>query len=235
MHFPVLLPFKDLLFLPGAHSPTAPSWWSVCVQGILWSPGSSCRGSLHGLGFPEQGYSETITFTKCRHYCLSRKINQFHTTLGEVLDFLIAQYHEGIKYSVLNTARSALSAILTPMEGKLVGDHPLISKFFKGVLRTQPSLTRYIATWDSDIVVMYLKVLCIDFLKNLTLKVTMLMALITAQRAQTLHCTCLKTQQYVAPGNHISHLHSAQNSVSRVSIKIWKVHRPWFVHCETHV
>ena len=33
----------------------------------------------------------------------------------------------------------------------------------------------------------YLKVLCVDSLKNLTLKVTMLMALITARRAQTLH------------------------------------------------
>ena len=67
-----------------------------------------------------------------------------------------------------------------------MGDHPLISKFLKGVQQTRPSLPRYSVTSDSDIVVRYLKGLSVDSLKNLTLKVTMLMALITAQRAQTL-------------------------------------------------
>ena len=116
---------------------------------------------------------------------------------------------------MLNTSHSALSAILAPVPGKLVGDHSLISKFLKGVQGTGPSLSRFSATWDSDVIVRYLKVLSVDSLKNLPLKVTMLMALTTAQRNQTLHALKLSDMMLSDSGITVH----AQNSTSRVRVK----------------
>ena len=56
----------------------------------------------------------------------------------------------------------------------------------KGIKNDRPSMPRYSTTWDTDLVVNYLKEYDHSNLKNLTLKLTMILALITAQRAQTL-------------------------------------------------
>jgi hypothetical protein len=65
----------------------------------------------------------------------------------------------------------------------------------KGVFNLRPPVSRYCATWDVDIVLKYLRTLSpvkeLSF-KDLTLKVVMLMALISAQRAQTLHLLKMK-------------------------------------------
>ena len=51
----------------------------------------------------------------------------------------------------------------------------------------RPTYSKYDSTWDTDIVLSYLKVEPIVQLKKLTLKLVMLLALATAQRSQTLH------------------------------------------------
>ena len=55
----------------------------------------------------------------------------------------------------------------------------------------RPNLHRYSVTWDTDVVVRYLKDSSVDSLKNLAMGVTVWMALITAQRAQMLHVLAL--------------------------------------------
>jgi hypothetical protein len=70
------------------------------------------------------------------------------------------------------------------------GCHPYVIRFMKGVYNLRPSVSRYCRTWDVDIVLKYLRTLSpvkeLSF-KDLTLKLVMLIAIISAQRAQTLH------------------------------------------------
>ena len=51
----------------------------------------------------------------------------------------------------------------------------------------RPTSSKYDSTWDTDIVLSYLKVEPIVQFKKLTLKLVILIALATAQRSQTLH------------------------------------------------
>jgi hypothetical protein len=67
----------------------------------------------------------------------------------------------------------------------------------KGVCENRPSLSRYSATWDIAVVLKYLgKMHPADklSLKELTLKVVTLLALLSGQRRQT--ATCAKSQLY---------------------------------------
>ena len=69
------------------------------------------------------------------------------------------------------------------------GTHLLVRRFIKGVCELRPSLPRYQEIWDVNEVLDYLKTLQLPknlTLKELTLKTTMLLALLSAQICQTL-------------------------------------------------
>lgn len=69
------------------------------------------------------------------------------------------------------------------------GEHPLVTRFLRGTFELRPSLPRYSSIWDVGIVLTYLRsfpALNNLTLKQLTLNLTMLLALVTAQRTQTL-------------------------------------------------
>ena len=91
-------------------------------------------------------------------------------------------------YSAVATARSALSSFIT-VDGIKVGQYPLVSRFMSGLFNHKTAFPRYTETWNPQIVLNYLKTFpAVDSmsLKQLTLKLLMLMALLSAQRAQTL-------------------------------------------------
>ena len=72
-----------------------------------------------------------------------------------------------------------------------VGDHPIISRFVKGVFNLRPPTPRYKEIWDVNIVLNQLRKWAPANtlnLKYLTLKLCTLMALISAQRVQSIHC-----------------------------------------------
>jgi hypothetical protein len=95
----------------------------------------------------------------------------------------------GLGYSAINTARSALSTIVY-VDGKPVGQHPLVCRFLKAVFHERPALPRYGSVWDVNKVLTYLRTLSPVrnlVLKDLTKKLVMLMGLLSAQRGQTLH------------------------------------------------
>lgn len=88
-------------------------------------------------------------------------------------------FNDGLSYSRLNTARSALSSILPLIDGIPFGKHPLVIRFLKGVFESRPAMPRYTAVWDVNQVLDYLKTLSPVneiSLKSLTLKLTMLLA-----------------------------------------------------------
>ncbi|KAJ8682834.1 hypothetical protein QAD02_018626 [Eretmocerus hayati] len=71
----------------------------------------------------------------------------------------------------------------------LLKNDPQVSRFFKGVLNEKPKQAQYDEVWDPDGVLKHLSTWGADEslnLEKLTLKVTTLLALATAQRIQTL-------------------------------------------------
>ena len=106
------------------------------------------------------------------------------------MEFLYQQYDNGLSYSSINTARSALSTIIFLPDGGSFGNHPLVSRFLKDVFELRPSLPCYKDIWDVSIVFDYLKTLPpLEELnlKDITHKTVLLVALLSGQRGQTVH------------------------------------------------
>ena len=59
-------------------------------------------------------------------FCRSRGINLISASLEDVLEFLHHQYENGLSYSGINTARSALSTVIFLPDASSFGDHPLV-------------------------------------------------------------------------------------------------------------
>lgn len=107
-----------------------------------------------------------------------------------MLEFLSVLFDRGLSYSALNLARSALSSFVSLTDSLSVGAHPLVSRFMRGVFNLRPPVPRYTQVWDARVVLNYLRKLSpMKFLslKMLTFKLCMLLALLTAERCQTLH------------------------------------------------
>ena len=125
-------------------------------------------------------------------YCDIRGLNFTSNSVENVVEFLSELFHaKQLSYSAINIARSALSTFLT-LEGSqhTVGTHPLIVRFMKGIFQLAPPKARYQEIWDVQVVFNHLRKLSPAktlSLRDLTLKVSMLLALISAQRAQSLH------------------------------------------------
>ncbi|MES9881878.1 MAG: tyrosine-type recombinase/integrase [Sedimenticola sp.] len=136
----------------------------------------------------------TTYIRKWIQYCGKRKINHLQANVSDVVDFLSELFHKGLSYSALNTARSSLSAIGLVVNGFTIGSHPLVIKLLRGVFNLRPSKPKYCDTWDVSIVLSYLKHLPQASelsLKLLTLKLSMLLALVLAGRSQSLHLLCI--------------------------------------------
>ena len=126
---------------------------------------------------------------KWLNYCCERELDSLHPSLADVIQFFTSLFEMNLSYSSLNSARSALSTIIT-VDGMSIGNHPLVVRFLKGVFNLRPPVSRYKGVWDVSIVLRFLKTLSPASslsLKNLSLKLVMLLSLVTAQRGQTLH------------------------------------------------
>lgn len=97
----------------------------------------------------------------------------------------------------MNTARSALSTILGPVEGVTLGTHPLVCRLLKGVSRLRPPQCKYNSTWDPKIVLDYIELhLSHDLsLRCLTMKLVALLLLCSGHRVQTI--SMIKVQEIV--------------------------------------
>ena len=97
----------------------------------------------------------------------------------------------GKQYRTINSLRSAISMTHEEVDGARIGQHPLISRFLKGIYNSRPPAPRYSATWDVDVILTYLSNLPgnedLSF-QLLTHKVAMLMAL---SNADTCRCSDL--------------------------------------------
>lgn len=122
-------------------------------------------------------------------FCESNCINYTSPSIINVLRFLAGLLDKDVGYSVINSAKSALSNFLNPIDGCSIGTHPKVLQFMKGVAKLKPTLTKYKTTWDANKVLHYIESLSHNSelsLRQLTLKLCALLALVTAQRVQAL-------------------------------------------------
>ena len=83
-------------------------------------------------------------------------------------------------------------------DGGTFGTNPLVCRLLKGVFQLKPSLPRYNTIWDVKTVLKHLSTLHSPqnlSLKNLTLKTTMLLALLSGQRSQTLQSLSIRNME----------------------------------------
>lgn len=117
-------------------------------------------------------------------YCVTNNINVFAASIPEVLGFLTYYFNKNVSFGTLNSYRSAIAQILGP---ELAQDFR-IKRFFRGVSHLRPCKPKYTNTWDPLIVLNYVRELKnTDIsLEYLTYKLSILVALATGQRVQTL-------------------------------------------------
>ena len=119
-----------------------------------------------------------------------RNINYSSPEIGEALQFLMSLYCKGLSYSAINTARSALSVVVKVQGCSTFGLHPLVIRFMKGIYKNWKTKPKYDCIWDASVVIRYLSSLHpLEKLplKDLTLKLLMLLLLVTGQLGQTIH------------------------------------------------
>ena len=121
-------------------------------------------------------------------WCDNESVDPFQAPVECIADFLAEIFHSvPLEYSTLNVYRSALSAYHPPIQGFKVGQHPLIKDLLRGAFNTRPPQPKYADTWEVNAVLQAI----IDMgenedlpLNQLSHKLAMLMALVSASRCQ---------------------------------------------------
>lgn len=172
---------------------------------------SAIRRQLTLLGFKDS----TITIilaswrksTACQYqtylsrwitYCQEHTVEFLSPSISEALDFLSSLYEIGLSYSSINTARSMLSSILQLQSNVAFGQLPVVKRFMKGIFELRPALPRYKSVWDIHVVFNFLREKSIpqeQSLKDLTLHLTFLLALLSGQRCQTIKCLSIDNME----------------------------------------
>jgi integrase len=132
-------------------------------------------------------------------FCADNNINSNNTKIKNVLSFLFELYKSGLGYSSINTARSALSLLIPSINGQTIGNDQLVNRFVKGVFKLRPPAPRYEFTWDVNCILK----LFLSWpdnndlsIKQLSIKLVALLALVTAQRVQCINSIMINNISY---------------------------------------
>ncbi|KAJ1157828.1 hypothetical protein NDU88_010525, partial [Pleurodeles waltl] len=136
-----------------------------------WAPGT------------RKAYSSAWSLWSC--WFVGRDLDPVSADINYVINFLAAQAGLGKSYRTINLYRSAISMHHTQINGKPVGEHPLLCRLLKGVKFSFPPLPKYSKLWDVN-VVLNLFLSWQDnhelSLKSLSAKLTMLLCLVSIKR-----------------------------------------------------
>ncbi|XP_071136933.1 uncharacterized protein [Mytilus edulis] len=198
---------------------------------------TNCMSSVRS-SFRERGFSKETTHilmsswkssTKKQYqvyirkwfkYCNKKQINCFQISVGTVLEFFTTLFKEGnLGYSSLNLARGALSSLGLTIDSIPVGRHAMVIRYMKGIFNLRQPRPRYESTWDVSKVLQFLRSLSpVKYLKlkDLTLKLTMLIALTNAARAQSIHFM------------NVNHVHKVKGEFIFVLNELVKQSRPGY-------
>ena len=93
--------------------------------------------------------------------------------------------------------------MFVPVNGRPIGEHPLIVRLLKGMFNVRPPVPRYNGTWDVNIVLKFLENLhpleTVE-MKHLSFKTVALVGLVSAQRSQALAALTLKDMSVAEDG-----------------------------------
>ena len=124
-------------------------------------------------------------------FCKKVKCDLVTPPVPIAIDFLASLFDAGLSYASINTARSALSSVLLIENSKIpFGQLPLVKRFMKGIFELKPSLPRYRTVWNVSTVFNYLRCqpnIADLSLKDLSLRLTFLLLLLSGQRCQTVY------------------------------------------------
>ena len=124
-------------------------------------------------------------------FCSQRKMSPLQASVQEVIQFLSVLFEQGLSYSSINTAKSAVFALVsTCTDASVLTSSVLIQRFMKGVYNSRPSLPKENFTWDVEKLLRYLSSLsppkALD-LHTLSCKLATLIVLLSGQRGQSVH------------------------------------------------
>ena len=134
---------------------------------------------------------------------MSEKIDPLSCGVEPFLDFITSLVQEGLQYCSINIIRSAVSTTHLPLEGAPIGQHPLEKQLFKGIYNSRPPQPRYSHTWDVGMVLKHITELGENkdlSLKQLSMKLAMLMALVSVSSVSELQALDLRFRQYKLEG-----------------------------------
>lgn len=130
---------KDLLFLPSHPSEVHPLWEKTQSDGM-----SIIRETLNHIGLSPSAQKGVMAswrpgtskqydsyLRKWSCYCKDNGINRCHPTITQAIEFLVSLYSSGLGYRNVNSARSALSALIIMDDGSKFGEHPLVCHCLK--------------------------------------------------------------------------------------------------------
>ena len=157
--------------------------------------------------FSSRGFSESVAevlLDSCRHsthkqyqsswrawcgWCVERHLSPISASVNAIMEFLVACEAKGLSYRTLGVYRSAISLYHERVANVPVGQNPDICKLMKGFFNRNPPRPRYTVTWDVQPVLLYLSNMPRWdklSLKMLTLKMVLLLALVSLGRVSSL-------------------------------------------------
>ena len=171
----------------------------------------------------ESTHKQYQTYISAWHiFCQANGVDPLGPTVPQVIDYLdYIRISRSLGYNALNTARSALSSILPPIQTVPMGQHPLIKTYMRGAYNLNPPTPRYTATWDPEQLLQLLKTWypCDTLsLKLLTFKLLLLVLLVTGQRLHTISLL------------HLDNMTQSDNQITFRVTGLLKQSRPGYIN-----
>ena len=124
-------------------------------------------------------------------WCEERHVDPVQAPVGVMANFLTHKFlTKALEYRTVNVYRSAISAGHERVDGQPIGQHPTISQLMKGMFNRRPPQAKYTDTWDVELVLSRFRNMPENHdleLRELSLKLVMLLAITTASRSSELH------------------------------------------------
>ena len=122
-------------------------------------------------------------------FCYERGIKPQAASIPQACRFLRLLLEQGMGYAAVNAARCALSLILPYQNGQSFGSNHVVCWLLRGCYEANPPKPRYENFWDVNLVFSLIKKWGHNrslSLKQLSLKLTILLLLVSSQRGQTI-------------------------------------------------
>ena len=178
---------------PAAHQPAADAGGMARVrqnkQDQGFSPESAELFTKRWRGGTRNAYN--ASWNVWANWCSERDHNPMQAPVATIAQFLTDQHKNDKAYSTINSYRSTISGIHPLVGGGPVGQHPDIKGVMAGIYNENPPQAKYAETWDVDRVLSHMKTWGDNetmHIRDLTVKLTMLIAITTACRAAEIQC-----------------------------------------------